>query len=461
VLFVDGRTGAAGGGDGSAARPFATISACAAVASRAAAMSTCRVRPGSYREAVRVEAGRGVAIVGDGVGRTVLEGTKPLDGLHWERWQQPARDAPPGDRDPERSNSSKIFRAVIPPGALRFSYRQLFVDGEYITESRWPNANLSTMLDRDSAWATMKAGSGWGVVHDDALQKSGVGRNDGGGGRVTMNLGTGVFTWVRAVQNFSAANASFRYKADLPALKHSPGCDPGQPCKHFVGNRYFLQGCLSALDSAGEWFLDEKDWTLYIWMPDERAPTDGRLSVKNTDFCVRKQAPAVHETEMVKEASVPRPVQLANLSFHGCTFELLDCNNCSVQDIELLYPTYDPTAADGMDAVPATTMIQGSGATVDRVHLANTNNAGLMLVGSGHAVSEMLIESVDWLGSLAFPPLKIGFSVHHPGSVGTTAAAGLDADADLGSSRPLGVGNKLTKLTVRGFGNSGPSPEAQ
>ena len=418
------------GGDGSAARPFATIAACVAVASRAAAMSTCRVRAGVYREAVVVEAQRGVAIVGDGVGRTVLQGSLPLDGLHWQR------------------HRGSIFRAVLPPGPLRFVHRQLFVDGEYITEARWPNAALATMLDRDASWATMKAGSGWGVVVDPALAQSGAGNRsaDWEGGRATLNLGTGVFTWVRPVHNSSVSG--FRFAAeDLASLKRPPGCEEGLPCKNFVGNRYFLQGVLGALDSAGEWWLNTTDWTLYVWMPDGSEPSDGRLAVKARDFCVRKEAPA-QGGELT--AAEQRPVRLANLSFHGCTFELLDCNNCSVTNTELLFPTYDPVSANGLDAVPAMTLVQGSAATIERVRLAYSNNAGIMLVGSGHTLAETLVESTDWLGSLAFPPVKTGFSIHKPGGLGV--GSGL---ARPRLNMPMGTANTLRRLTVAGFGNSG------
>ena len=76
TFYVDGRAGP--GGNGSASRPFATIASCAAVAARAMSYSTCRVRAGTYREAVVLGEQDGVAIIGDGVGRTVLEGTLPL-----------------------------------------------------------------------------------------------------------------------------------------------------------------------------------------------------------------------------------------------------------------------------------------------------------------------------------------------------------------------------------------------
>lgn len=199
-FFVD--ASAPPGGDGSAGLPFATVAACAAVAARATAFSTCHMAPGVYREAVVLLQHDGLAIVGDGVGRTVLEGALPLTGLTWAR---------------HGSSNSLIYSAVLPPGPLRFMHRQLFTDGHYMPEARWPNARLESMLDRRSSWATMKEGSGWGVVADPALKNATA---DWSGGRATLNLGTGVFTWVREVWNFSLVNGTFRYVSPQASPTH-------------------------------------------------------------------------------------------------------------------------------------------------------------------------------------------------------------------------------------------------
>jgi hypothetical protein len=235
IFVVDGA--AAPGGDGSSARPFSTIGSCIAVAAPANASSTCRVRAGVYREELLLPSPLGVSIVGDGVGSTVVDGTRPLVGLRWTR------------------HSGSVYRAAIPAGPLRFPYRQLFAGGTYIPEARWPNARLDTMLSR-SAWATMRAGSGWGIVRGPPVLSNGS-ATDWDGARVTLNLGTGVFTWVRTVRNFSldddhggGGGSTFRYDTALNALKRAPGCVDGAPCKSFVGSRYFLQGVLAALDSV-------------------------------------------------------------------------------------------------------------------------------------------------------------------------------------------------------------------
>ena len=59
--------------------------------------------------------------------------------------------------------------------------------------------------------------------------------------------------------------------------------------------------------------------------------------------------------------------------------------------------------------------------------------------------TELLIESTDWLGSLDFPPLKIGFSIHHPGEVGDGHGSG---DRQVRSWQILLFGNRVPSLIL-------------
>lgn len=305
------------------------------------------------------------------MGKTVLSGTSSLDGMQWHKLADADWLDAGADHD--------IYAAALPASSAfhGVGFVQLFSDDSYIPEARWPNAQLSTMLDRDSTWATMKAGSGWGVVHDPELANNVSRRSNSSSrnvnwndARVTLNLGSGVFTWVQAVQNYSHANTSFRYPAtSLHDFKRPDDCpeDGSGPCKEFVGNRYFLQGALGALDSPGEWWLNTTSWTVYIWMPDGSKPTDGRLSAKVRDYCILHEGPpsasalastvsrhpSAQQQERQQEqpahrALLPSPsappaisgsTSLHNLSFHGCTFHLLDCTDCVVSDVEALYVT--------------------------------------------------------------------------------------------------------------------------
>jgi hypothetical protein len=56
-------------------------------------------------------------------------------------------------------------------------------------------------------------------------------------------------------------------------------------------------------------------------------------------------------------------------------------------------------------------MVEGAGCVVERVHLKHSNIAGLFVVGSNHTLRELLVENVDWMGSLDFPAIQVQYTV--------------------------------------------------
>ena len=57
-----------------------------------------------------------------------------------------------------------VYRTVLPDDpAWRYAVQQMYVDGEYVPEARWPDApHAAASMLNVSTWATMKKGSGWG-----------------------------------------------------------------------------------------------------------------------------------------------------------------------------------------------------------------------------------------------------------------------------------------------------------
>eukprot|EP00040_Diaphanoeca_grandis_P043503 m.268260 g.268260 ORF g.268260 m.268260 type:complete len:753 (-) comp77793_c0_seq1:190-2448(-) len=407
-------------GNGSVEAPFATIQACVDIAVAATSRSFCHVGAGIYRESV--QAIGGVDILGSGTesnGGTVLDGTVVLEdaSTHWSL------------------HKGNIYKTKLPRALYGIEIQQLFVDGAYVSEARWPNANLSDMLNV-STWATMKQGSGWGWVHDPEMAEAAMNFS---GARATLNLGTGVFTWTRTVDDFSGS--SFNYTADLDGLKRPNGTYV------FTGCKYFLAGVLDALDAPGEWWVDNVTKMVYVWTPDGKSPRGGRVSIKVKDFCFD----AMQEQTMWS-------VGISNVKFFGCTLRLANCSGCMVEDVNLEYPSFNPntfrTIPEG--DMPVVTTLIGNESMFRRVRLAHTNNGGIMVAGSRNIFTQMLIEDTNWIGSLDFPAIKIGFSIHHPSRTTTSLGGPRSKNADESQLRiPLGERNVIEYTTVRGFGNSG------
>ena len=131
-------------------------------------------------------------------------------------------------------------------------------------------------------------------------------------------------------------------------------------------------------------------------------------------------------------------------------------------------PTPDSTAT-----VPNVTLISGNRSLVENVRLRYSNIAGLVLIGSGHTVREALISDVDWLGSLDFPAIQIGFAAmecrhgHHFNTASfDPSVCGHDLDSELPSGsppvpvesavgHPSGERNLISHVTIRRYGGGG------
>jgi hypothetical protein len=101
------------------------------------------------------------------------------------------------------------------------------------------------------------------------------------------------------------------------------------------------------------------------------------------------------------------------------------------------------------------------GCVVERVHLQHSNIAGLLVVGSNHTLRELLIENVDWMGSLDFPAIQIGFfSMHcnfpNASKFDPNRCGHMGADKGFGvGGGPMGEDNLISRVTVRRFGGGG------
>ena len=215
---------------------------CVDVAAYATSFSTCSVAPGVYREGTIRVYGQ-VAIVGAGANETILDGTLELpQTLNWT----------------QDNSGSGVYQALLPnSSALRFPIQQLFVDDTFVPVARWPNANLSTMLDV-STWATMKWGSDWGDAFDPALATLPDSLDSA---RVTMNLGSGVYTWVRQAKlgysrTKEAGVCSVTLTREL--VPHSCegatrfGCDPsGHPEGEYMWTKHGCSGIFTCNGHSG------------------------------------------------------------------------------------------------------------------------------------------------------------------------------------------------------------------
>ena len=119
---------------------------------------------------------------------------------------------------------------------------------------------------------------------------------------------------------------------------------------------------------------------------------------------------------------------------------------------------------------PNTTLFHASNSSLSRIALRYSNSAGIKVVGDHNTLSELLILDTDWLGTLDYPPLEIGFGLDSDAAPGPDAE---DEDDSVGARRnnatepaaqvgmamfprnTQGRNNSVTRVTVGRFGNAG------
>eukprot|EP00659_Diplonema_papillatum_P009609 gene9609-14923_t len=385
--YLVGRNGAAN---------FTSVQACV---DSATAGDTCTVSAGMYKETVVVR--NGVEL--KGLPGATLVGSEALPD-NWELWK------------------GQIYRQMVPQ-EFRFRIVQAFVDGNHMTEARWPNAVMADYLNA-SSWATEKSGSVYGMLVDPDLAATNI---DWTGAIATLNTDIRVYTYTRTVQNYTLGSDHFNYTTPLPGTKE-------RPPSHYIGSLYYLSGLLDALDSPGEWFFDNQTNYFYMWMPDAAAPGT-RVSVRVRDLCYDGLQQSPNE-----------PLKLSGFNMVSCTYTMQACDGCMVSDLNITYPTHireiEFREPDEGRKMPNSTFLLGNDSTIERVHLKYSSINGLLLIGFRNRVEDCLIESTNWLGSLDFPSIYIGFGK-------------VNAGHHLRPQIVWGEDNVITRVTLNGFGNSG------
>lgn len=222
-ILVDAQ--APDGGDGSAAKPFKTISAGLKAAKPG---DTVAVRAGTYREQISVPSGAEGApltLMAEPGQRVIVSGYEPVTG-----WQ-PFRD--------------KIFVTTLDwkPGDLMVGYTPQPIAHE-------PN----------EGWYTVESAGADRLVDAKHL----AGRKDdlaGGHAQIFQRKGTIFYSLPITAQDDAAG--SIACKADKPFLEPA------------AGDSYVLKNRLSLIDMPGEWAAeaqpDGKTFKLYFWPPDPEA----------------------------------------------------------------------------------------------------------------------------------------------------------------------------------------------
>lgn len=335
----------------------------------------CLIRGGTYREAVTIGVDD-VRLLACPDERVVFDGTETFGGK-WEHYR------------------GGIYKTRLP-----HKVEQLFIGRRMMVEARWPNMRFDQAYERD-CWASTDRGSTHGKLVSEAVAKSGI---DWTGAMACLNVGHQWWTWNRPVIRHGAGSTELEYDADLVGLCNFDPDIAGQSAKwmedKWSDDYFYLFGTLKALDAETEWFQDPETGTLYLYAPGGADPTTLDVKYKTRNYALY--------------AKGRRHIQVEGIDFFAATFRFDDCDDCLLEDCELLYPTWTRTIEEYNQERKESiiTKITGDRNTVRHCSLAYANNSGLLVMGNSNRVENCIIHDVNWFGTLIYPALQLSSSPH-------------------------------------------------
>jgi len=343
--------------------PFKTIAKAASVMS---AGDICYIREGSYHEIVTMNntdgaSGSPIVFTNYNNERVIMDGTVAVD-TSWS------------------VHSGNIYKQK-----LNFRPWQLFVDRKEQVMARWPNAKFSddSIWDNDNYWAKgtldkdNNAYSNGTIIDDPYTNKDGTAIDlnakgfdlDESGKEAIAILNVGSFkTWSRKVTSHSGN--TFNY-SNTPSWK----------TKHHY---YYLEGRLEFLDSAGEWYFDITDSTLYFW-------AENNVHPKNLNIRGKVQSYAFKIT-------ASEYIHIKNLEFFATTVYFYNGDNCLIYGANFMYPSCSKRMLRVVDTLPEMTLFtsNSSNSIIRKSAFRNTDGTAVEMWGGDNRIDSTYFNNIDY-----------------------------------------------------------------
>jgi len=341
---------------GTAGKPYRTLSKAAAVMKPG---DTCVVAMGQYFETVRPPSGTAGKPVtfrsADGYGVTVC-GTRPITG-----WTQIA----PGLHSAKAD--LKLGKNL-----------QVFFNGQYVDEARWPNAKDADLLTPDAA--EFRGGSAKNIV---CRQFPATWTSDDVKGAVAWFLAGSRWTsWTSTVAGYDA-------KARSVSLEPHDVHDRMDPRR---GGLVYLVGRRVFLDAPNEWHYDAAAKTLYLRPPTGADPGDKKhrvtAKVRRLAFDLRGRS----------------HVRVTGISVQAATLDLSDAEHCLVQGARATHisHTRGGRTSWGINE-PSGIVVTGHHNVIRDCEIAWSVADGVKLGGRNNALINCHIHHIDYMGCYGTP----------------------------------------------------------
>lgn len=355
----------ADGNAGTLAAPFATIQHAADVAQ---AGDTVFVRGGTYRETITpAHSGSANApiIFEPYNGETVtISGADPV--TNWSAYQNSIYSTNPGWN-------------------LGAGFNQAFLDGNMLTEARFPNNTASDLFHATTAKASNITSSAnpngpFGNTETATIQSSDLTAPAGTWDGATIHIAPGQgWVWqTGTVTDSQPGSLTYTY-TQLNTSWQIPD----------AGNHFYLTGKFQALDSPGEWFLDSTTGTLYVWTPQSDSPASHDLELKHRQFAFDLSGLSFVD---VRGFNLFADSIDTSASSHDLVLSNLNAKYISQQ-------TNDPNPFLAKSTAPTTGfLINGNNITLSDSTINFSSGNGVAITGSNDTVQNCFITNIDYSG---------------------------------------------------------------
>ena len=335
---------------GNLAQPYRTIQKCATTVTSG---GTCFILAGDYGETVTPNSGITIAPYQNQV--VTVDGTNQVTG--WTLF------------------SGNIYRAAVTLSSG--DTNQVFVNGQMMTEARWPK---SYDLFRP-VWATAQSGTTATTLADSNLPNiNWVGAH--------VHFWSGSDPWDPQTAVITASQPGMlTFTVDGASL---PPYIVPQP-----GGYYFLFGTIGALTEPGEWFYDSNAGYLYLYAPNAANPNTLKVTAKARPygFDLSNASNVTIQGFNLFATTINTSSSSANNVINGITATYV--SHFTTLPDNPGYPSsywYDHLDDSGI-------ILNGSGHVLENSTISYSAGNGVTIVGTNITVQNNLIHHVDYMAN--------------------------------------------------------------
>ena len=344
--------------------PFRTIQR---ASNEMGAGDVCHIGDGYYCETLRPN--------------PVLIGTHGTPGLIYQPW---------GDAQPKivagrkldvnwTVHSGHIWKASIPASFYQGTgiqstqrFVQMFIDDQAMVEARWPN------IDIDAELVHMHRGTAKAGTTKTRLIDANLPPGDFSDAKVHIVPGAEWISWTSTISNYQPGQS---FDFDFTDWPYNPNLDrfsydPEQ------GDRYYLFGCLAALDKEGEWHLDTNTNTVYLWCPDNVDPNTKNIFVKTERYAVNLYQ---RENMLIK-----------GLRLLGGGLNMNEAFSCVIEDCHMRYVNHARECDGYFTDILTGNYVGGSDNIIRRCRIHHAGRSGIFDDGDRNTITECIISDVNY-----------------------------------------------------------------